>query len=138
MALNDLLLVGPAKPMGYLPLSKLKKLRFLRAAIQDCEIKGFRYKKYLPGECFALNGALYVWDESSLQKLLKKHRRLLKKNNIPVIANEFVDYIARNIVPMSERNCYRVVGLAFGDKRFVRGASAHAWAHLRAQEVITY
>ena len=98
--LNDLLLVGMCKAMGYLPIPTLRKYTTEQELGQYLESKGLRTRLYRPGECTCSNnGSLYAYDSEMLQEILDKNSSILYGFGWPVNADNFVDSVAKVVVP---------------------------------------
>jgi len=116
---KDLFGVGLQKPIGYLPLQYLKTKENTKEIINWAENNGLEYKRYEEKECHIGSGCLYVFHRSALQMLLLEYESILKNAGVPVVVNDFIDYISTQIVYQEKYpKAYIVVGLAFADKRF--------------------
>ena len=129
--LHDLLDVGPGKPLGYLPLTTLRRhglqpRAFRRSLVQrGLKTRLFVRPEYvmLPpraGRQFSLavqreHAHLYAWHEPSLQAMLDAHRDVLRSNRWPTKAGGFVQRVASRSA--KEPHLYRLVGRAFNDQR---------------------
>jgi hypothetical protein len=116
-ALSDLYRVGPDKPIGYLPLSTIKKAGAEpRRLYKEMKGRGLSAHLFSEGESQVCSGALYVWDVHSLQKLLDINTDILDAAGWPRAAEEFVK---RVVVDFAEYgSIYELVGVAFADKRW--------------------
>lgn len=117
--LKDILGVGFKKPMGYLPISYLKKysLSSVEMVIIALKTKGIMYKRYTERQCRIGSGAVYAYHNEALQQLLDKNESVLKTYNWPTAADSFVEKVAteedvRGIPPL-----FDLIVDAFGDKR---------------------
>lgn len=117
---SSLLDVGINKPVGYLPLStivmyggKKARLELIDWAISN----GLKYGVFMRGH--TASGALYIWDENSLNAMLNKYKDILIEAGVPTEAEEYVRYIEHTHVSEKKYpNAYTVVGKTFNDKRF--------------------
>lgn len=118
---SDLLDVGTKKALGYLPLSSIRKYGG-ETAEQDlinwAEEQGLKHKKILGGTTYI--GALYIWDEDMLTKILKRYEDILNDAGVPTdTTEEYVDFIEHYLVHEPEYpEAYKVIGKTFNDKRF--------------------
>lgn len=117
---SSLLSVGENKPVGYLSLSTIDKYgddNALHDLIQWASDKKYGVEIFKNGT--TASGALYIWDNKSLNQLLTKYSQILKKAKIPTTADEYVKYIEHNIVSDDVYpDAYAVVGKSFNDKRY--------------------
>ena len=110
--------VGNDKPLGYLPLATLEK----HLSMDICEVvtslegRGLKAKVFSPNECCINTGALYVYDPVPLQNVLNGALAVLERNGWPVVAESFVDYLAKSWVEPSHP-VHPVIRQAFGDLR---------------------
>jgi hypothetical protein len=119
--MSDLYDVGRKKSVGYLPLSTLADLNEnIGEIIKYTRLNNLNYKIYNSGECDTSSGAIYVWCESMLAKILIDNQTVLAKAKIPFkYCIDYIDYIASKYV-CSEKYplAYIVVGKTFNDFRF--------------------
>lgn len=130
--MRDLLDVGPRKPLGYLPLTTLRRhgyepRAFRRAAtvsglttrlfVRDSYVMlpPYRGRRRFPLAVQREHAHLYVWHEPALQAMLDAHRDVLRDNRWPMKASAFVRKVSR--VSADEPRLYRLIGRAFADKR---------------------
>jgi hypothetical protein len=110
--------VGNTKPLGYLPLATLEK----HLSMDICEVvtslegRGLKAKAFSPDECCINTGALYVYDPVPLQNVLNGALAVLQHNGWPVVAESFVDYVAKSWVE-TDHPVHPVIRQAFGDLR---------------------
>jgi hypothetical protein len=64
--------IGPAKPIGYLPLYTIRDILKMEphALAQDSAAKGLSAALFGPAQCCIKSGALYLFDRQSLELLL--------------------------------------------------------------------
>lgn len=114
--LNDLRLVGPNKPVGYLPLSTITGICKTDVAklTQDLEQKGLKTIIFNQQESNVGGGALYAYDENALHKLLDTNKNLLTNSGWPTEPELFI----RNLKNHAERKTelFDLVADSFGDK----------------------
>lgn len=115
--IKDLLIVGPRKPIGYLPLDTIEAGGYdVNDLIQKLASDGLQVLR--TGGIVA-SGALYAWDRDALQKLLDRNLRTLEQAGWPVDVDSFVMHIIEQAISFRENPAlYRVIGLAFNDERF--------------------
>jgi len=76
--MNDILLIGPRKPMGYLPISTLQMCgQDTGALIDDARINGLRAEMWGSHECMVGSGALFVWDAETVEQFIEPNGPLL-------------------------------------------------------------
>jgi hypothetical protein len=117
LALQDLYSVGVAKPVGYLPVSTIEELgkKDLKIAITELESKGLNTIVVSEEESTVLSGALYAYDKEALAKLLAENAETIKAHGWTIDPHDFVVRIAKEDV--EDENLYRVVAMAFSDRR---------------------
>ena len=119
---SDLLYVGTKKPMGWLPLSTIKMYGG-ESAVKDlidwANKNHYDYKCVSEVRSHVASGALFIWDELMLGEVLDKYKNILTKAGIPIIPENYINYIMEHDV-YSHKNlpAYIVVGFTFGDRRF--------------------
>lgn len=91
-AINRLTKIGPARPIGFLPLTELSYFNIdNHKLIDECRANGLETRifqgKGWPGW---QEGALYVYDKSSLQKMLDENKKILEDAKWPLEADQFV------------------------------------------------
>lgn len=116
--LQDLLRVGDAKPLGYLPLGTLEALAGVpRAAVERwCRRRGLMYAFFTEGECRISKGAVYVGCLPALKRLLDAHSDVVKKAGWPREPIAFMRTVAMRFADAPK--LYALVGRAFADPRF--------------------
>lgn len=94
--LNDLHQVGPAKPVGYLPLDTIENDCGANVAElqQLCEIKGLKTAIFSHKECETYSGALFVWHEAALQAMLEPQKLMLAAAGIKADCEDYIRKIA--------------------------------------------
>ncbi len=113
--LNDLLRVGPDKPLGYLPLNTIReecKVNPLDVA-KYLKRRGLEIKAWKQSFCKVWSGALFVYDRESLQKLLDQHSGILIEANWPSQADDFVVQVATTLAKSPA--LFDLVATAFAD-----------------------
>ena len=115
--LSDLFRVGAQKPLGYLPLSTIRKKGYDPARIRQT-LEGAQQLQTLTvgrKESWINSGALFVWDDQALQNLLDKHQAVLKDAAWPTEAHAFVDRVSHIVVEQSSNEpLYKLIANAFG------------------------
>jgi hypothetical protein len=93
--LRSLILIGPKKAVGYLPLYTIEGLGLRSEDIQtECASKDLVAVELGSTVCCIQSGALYVYDRSALEKLLNSSSANLKANDWPTDPDAFVRAIA--------------------------------------------
>jgi hypothetical protein len=89
--------IGPAKPVGYLPLHTIRDILRIepRVLAQDGAAKGLSAVLFGPTQCCIKSGALYLFDRQSLELLLQSSRPILSASRWPLDPDQFVRRIAR-------------------------------------------
>src|SRR2546425_46887 len=89
--LCDLMLVGPRKPIGYLPLHKLKHLLLCdpQDVASEANASGLTAAQFGPDKCCIKSGALYVYHREALAELLQARADVLAANGLPTGADHF-------------------------------------------------
>jgi hypothetical protein len=110
--------VGNAKPLGYLPLRTVEKHLSMNICdvVSSFEGRGLKAKAFSPDECCINTGALYVYDPVALQSVLNGAQAVLERNGWPVVAESFVDCVAKSWIEPSHP-VHPVIRQAFGDLR---------------------
>lgn len=124
----DLYNVGKTKAVGYLPIKTIKIYEndTIENVIKCCDRANKTYKIFSEKECFILSGALFVYDTYMLKCILDQYEYILQKENIPTTPDEYIDFIAKNIVFEHELpEIYRIICLTFNDSRFVNDIHRH-------------
>lgn len=120
--MRDLRDVGPAKPMGYLPIRGITRFCGipLAEAIADVQARGLAWRVVgEPPASSVASGALYVWDRAALGALLDANRDILMIADWPLDPDVFVAKVDR--VTVHEEvfpALYELIGAAFADDRF--------------------
>lgn len=114
--LNDLKLVGPEKPIGFLPVDTLIKICKIdpERIKEELEWRGLKTIIMNKRESGVPNGVLYVYDENSLKLLLDKNRTILENAGWPTNPESFVRHL-KNIVGYGT-DLFDLIADAFGDK----------------------
>jgi hypothetical protein len=114
--LNDLRLVGEEKPLGYLPISTLKKICGTdpQTMRDELEPKGIIVVEFKEDECRVPGGALYAYDRNALGRLLDSGKAILEKNGWPTEPDGFVRHLK---VFGEDPDLYRLIMHAFADPR---------------------
>lgn len=117
LGLEQIRNLGPHKPLGYLPIDTLSSYFHsdVQHEIERARQKGFKYLVLSPKETdIGHEGALFIYDESSLKQLLEEHRETLVKGHWPTDPEAFTRKVASVFVhdgtPLRE-----VVDRAFGE-----------------------
>lgn len=116
--MDDLRQVGPQKPLGYLPINTLIKICQISPESVEKELhkKGLKTLRLEEEEeeTNVVGGALYAYDENSLQELLTNHQELLTKEGWPVESESFI----RNLVVHAPQktDLFNLIADAFNDQ----------------------
>jgi len=114
--LKDLSMVGPDKPIGYLPLNTLNKMGI---NYEDAKIffenRGLKTLMLDEEKSNVVNGAFYVYDVEFLNRFLNREDNIniLKKNNWPIDADEFIKHLNESAEPKSK--LFDLIADAFAD-----------------------
>ena len=94
--LSSLSQVGPAKPLGYLPLHTICDILHMdaRALAAEAEANGLSALLIGPEQCCIKSGALYIFDKQSLGTLLRSSSSTLSENCWPLDPTQFVARVA--------------------------------------------
>jgi hypothetical protein len=113
--LNDIRNIGPAKPVGYLPLSTIKAYGGnVKALSAEAKRKGFIVRLFRKGEAPIVSGALFVASPVALTKLLEKHKDTVAAFGWSSNPETFLEEMAtRQATPKTK--LYDVVADAFAD-----------------------
>ncbi|OGI41591.1 MAG: hypothetical protein A2593_04915 [Candidatus Moranbacteria bacterium RIFOXYD1_FULL_44_9] len=109
--------LGPQKPMGYLPIDTLKS--YYRSSpekeIELAKQNGYKYliAEYAP---IGFQGALYIFDEKSLQDVLDANKEILLKYDWPTNADSFVSQVSQGWF-LDNAEILALIQKAFGDYR---------------------
>jgi hypothetical protein len=116
--LNDLLEVGPGKPLGYLPLPTIEldcgvDVQGLRDHLEYQEIDTIVVP---PNTSKVPSGALYAYDQEPLQNLLDNQKEILKKEDWPIEAHNFVKAVAhRSACSTHQPELFTLIADCFAD-----------------------
>jgi hypothetical protein len=89
--MNDLLLVGLKKPIGYLPLDTLSDMNVdLQQLRNNLVAKGLIVLELGEHECDIGSGAFICYDEVALKSLISDHSQILIKEMWPTDPYEFI------------------------------------------------
>lgn len=115
--LDDVLLVGPDKPVGYKLLRDLALLSKTDPAQlqQRLEAKGLKTLILTGADCAMDGGALYAWDEDALAAFLDKNAGTLAQCGWPATPEAFIRQLAIDWAPPKTK-LYDLIADAFGDK----------------------
>lgn len=112
--LRSLNRVGPAKPVGYLPLNTVKDLVNVEVVMANAAARGLAAAQFGPENCCIRSGALYVYDRQALRRLLRNHADLLAAANMPLDPDHFIARIAAVWLEPSHP-VHSIIAQAFGD-----------------------
>jgi hypothetical protein len=114
--LSSLTQVGPAKPIGYLPLYTIRDILRIEpnALACDAEARGLSTAPLGPDQCCIKSGALYVFDRKSLEHMMQSSRHILSPSRWPLDPEQFVARIAREWIDQAHP-VVPVIRRAFGD-----------------------
>jgi hypothetical protein len=114
---DSLAAVGSGKSLGYLPLATVRNHLELGEdeIVRSFKRRGLKAKTFLAHECCIKSGAIYVFDPVSLQKVLDAASGILKDSSWPLVAESFVNKIAKVWVDPSHP-VYVVIRRAFGEE----------------------
>ena len=115
--LSSLTQVGPAKPIGYLPLYTIRDVLQMdpHALAQDAQANGLSAALFGPDQCCIKSGALYIFDRQSLENLVQSSRRILQASRWPLDPDQFVARIAREWIDHAH-SVAPVIKRAFGEE----------------------
>ena len=115
--LSDLFRVSAQKPLGYLPLSTIRKKGYDPARIRktlECE-QHLQTLAVGRKDSWINSGGLFAWDEQALQNLLDKHQAILNNAAWPTEAHAFADRVGHIVVERSSNEpLYKLIANAFG------------------------
>lgn len=109
--LNDLLHVGPSKPLGYLPLGEVRDPEGVRGHLEK---KGLQVIVLNQADSHVAGGAMVAYDKKALGKLLSSRKDVLLKNKWPVTPDEFVLYTMIHTAPF-KTEMFDVIADAYAD-----------------------
>jgi hypothetical protein len=109
--------VGPAKPIGYLPLYAIRDVLRMEplALAREGEAKGLSAALFGPDQCCIKSGALYLFDRQSLEHLIQSSRPILSASRWPLDPDQFVARVAREWIEPAHP-VTPVIRRAFGEK----------------------
>jgi hypothetical protein len=113
--LSDIRSVGLTKPVGYLPLSTIKRLGGnMKTLSAEAKRKGFIVQLYREGEAPIVSGALFVASPVALTKLLEKNKDTVAAFGWSSNPETFLEEIAtRQATPKTK--LFDIVADAFAD-----------------------
>ena len=116
MLLRSLTQVGPAKPVGYLPLDTIRNFAKLsvEAIVSAARTRGLVAVQFGADASCIKSGALYVYDHEALSGLLQAQASALAAAGLPVEPDPFIEHIAAVWYP-EDHPAYRIIASAFGD-----------------------
>jgi len=115
---DDLYLVGAAKPLGYLPLDTILSAGYTPARVAaELEVCGLGTRLCAAEECRIASGALYVWDRDALGKLLNANRNVLDDAGWPCEADEFVQRVIGEHIFNGNSKLSSLIARAFGEPK---------------------
>jgi len=93
--LQDLLRVGPAKPVGYLALKVLTEYCHtdIEELSQSLRKRGLQVDILNQAESGVYSGALYAWHAPSLRKLLNENYDVIHRSGWPIEPEMFVRFL---------------------------------------------
>ncbi|SEI14033.1 hypothetical protein SAMN05216228_102789 [Rhizobium tibeticum] len=114
--LRSLTLVGPSKPVGYLPINTIK--RFLdttpKALAAAAARRGLASAHFTTRNTGIQSGALYVYDCDALERLLDEQAEAVAAAGLPLNADMFVAHIAA-VFYDTGHPAHRIIAAAFGE-----------------------
>jgi hypothetical protein len=115
--LSSLTWIGPAKPIGYLPLYTIRDVLQMdpHALAHEAEVNGRSAALFGPDQCCIKSGGLYIFDRQSLETLLQSSSSILSANRWPLDPDQFVARIAREWIDQAHPVA-SVIRRAFGDQ----------------------
>jgi len=124
--LNDILRLGPAKPMGYVPQHTITHLcsRRIESVIKECEDLGYLIEIAAQDVCKILSGAVYVCSPTHLQALLDKNLGTLEEAGWPVHAYAFMLRVTQEWVEPGVA-IHDLISKAFGDPNTPNSPASH-------------
>jgi hypothetical protein len=114
--LDDLLQVGPDRPLGSIAIGKLHDARIDPSDVLAVLAgqPGVRTKVFSGEECSYIGGAIFAWHEAALNALIRGHLPLLIETGWPTMhPAQFVGAVAA--VHTGEPELYRLIGRMRGD-----------------------
>jgi hypothetical protein len=115
--LRSLTEVGPAKPVGYLPLYTIEEFVQLtpEAVAAAATARGLATAQFGPAACCIKSGALYVYDRKALANLLQESADTIAAASLPSDPDRFVAHIATVWFDMAHP-AYALIARAFGER----------------------
>lgn len=99
--MNDLVFVGPRKPLGCLPISTLQMCgQDMSAVIDNARIKSLRAEMWGSDKCDVGSGAIFVWDAKRIEEFIELNSGLLTAMGWPDDHYMLVRHIATKNVPL--------------------------------------
>lgn len=112
--LKDIRTLGSRKAMGYFPIDQLKAYSTVENEIRIARERGYEYFE-APDAPIGSEGALYVYDEASLQAILEECGDVLEKYHWPSDPDAFVRKVSEAWIDDDARADLRgVIQKAFG------------------------
>jgi hypothetical protein len=148
--MNDLVLVGPRKPLGYLPISTLQMCgQDMTAVIDNARIKSLRAEMWGSHRCNVGSGAVFVWDANRIEEFIELNEDLLADADWPVDHHMFVRRIATEQVPL-DTPLHELIDTLYsgrfydtlsircpeGFEQFDRGFAGYIWNGSPAEQVM--
>ncbi len=148
--LNDLFLVGPRKPLGYLPISTVQGCgRPTWELVDDARSKGLRAETWLECQCSIGSGAVYVWDAVRVEEFLSLNHEVLASSGWPDDHYGFVRKQATEQIAMDtplhqlldslySGGYYNSLSISCPDdfRPFKRGFAGYIWNGSSAEEAM--
>lgn len=117
--LNDLWQVGWSKPIGYLPLRAIESSGSSATHLADwAEKNDLKHAVLTEDDGHVVSGAVYVWHEGAVQRLLDLNPNILTQSGWPTQADAFVKTVATRTAEGEE--IYDLVGAMFDDLRMAQ------------------
>lgn len=122
--LNDLWQVGWSKPIGYLPLRAIESCGSSATQLSAwAEKNDLKHALVTEGEGHVVSGAVYIWHEGAVQRLLNLNPKILTRSGWPTEADAFVKTVATRTA--EGEDIYDLVGAMFDDKRMAQTPRVH-------------
>lgn len=114
--LDDLTMVGPDKPMGYLVEEDIINCGASVVSLKrQLEKRGLVVKIYERVKMIAKGPVIFVYDKAALEHLLKENEDILKAAGWPITAEEFVCNVGNKEAKFGTA-LYNLIAKAFGGK----------------------
>ncbi|WP_234731371.1 hypothetical protein [Acidocella facilis] len=115
--LRSLTSVGPKKAVGYLPLYTIRDILRLQPeqVAREAEDEGLR--ALIIDTARIKSGALYVYHQDTLSRLLLKFEEIVVAANAPIDPDKFIELIAYHQFEPNHP-LYRIIASAFNDNSF--------------------